>query len=151
MTWAEVDLEAGIWTIPSPRMKAGKEHRMPLTDGAIALLGDQRSVETLVFESEARPGKAISDMTMTALLRRMERDDITVHGFRSTFRDWAGETTGFPREGIEAAMVHGIKDKAESAYARSDLFDKRRELMEAWSMGERRVQGGSNVVHWSKG
>ena len=72
-------------------------------------------------------------MSMTAVLRRMDRDTITVHGFRSTFRDWAGETTAFPREVIEAALAHGIKDKAEAAYARSDLFDKRRELMKAWA------------------
>ncbi|WP_146347962.1 tyrosine-type recombinase/integrase [Phaeobacter marinintestinus] len=133
MTWAEIDLEAGIWTIPAQRMKAGKEHRVPLTDAAIALLGNMRDADSLVFESEAKKGKPISDMTMTAVLRRMGRNDITVHGFRSTFRDWAGETTGFPREVIEAALAHGIKDKAEAAYARSDLFDKRRNLLEAWS------------------
>jgi integrase len=72
-------------------------------------------------------------MSMTALLRRMEYNNITVHGFRSTFRDWAGETTGFPREVIEAALAHGIKDKAEAAYARSDLINKRRDLMDAWA------------------
>ena len=85
-------------------------------------------IENLVFGSETKVGKPISDMSMTALLRRMEYDNITVHGFRSTFRDWAGETTSFPREVIEAALAHGIKDKAEAAYARSDLFDKRRAL-----------------------
>ena len=100
----------------------------------------------LVFESEAKPGKQISDMSMTAVLRRMERSDITVHGFRSTFRDWAGETTGFPREVIEAALAHGIKDKAEAAYARSDLFDKRRKLMEAWAATANRFELGPNVV-----
>ncbi len=133
MTWGEVDLEARIWTVPAQRMKAGKEHRVPLTDAAIALLGDKRDADKLVFESEAKKGKPISDMSMTAVLRRMGRDRTTVHGFRSTFRDWAGETTGFPREVIEAALAHGIKDKAEAAYARSDLFDKRRKLMEAWA------------------
>lgn len=135
MTWGEVDLEAKVWTIPADRMKAAKEHRVPLTGAALALLG-QRSKGTpddaLIFGSEAKPGKPISDMSLTAVLRRMERSDITVHGFRSTFRDWAGETTGFPREVIEAALAHGIKDKTEAAYARSDLFDKRRKLMEAW-------------------
>ena len=133
MTWAEIDLEARVWTIPAQRMKAGKEHRVPLTDAAIASLGEKRDADKLVFESEAKKGKPISDMSMTAVLRRMGRDAITVHGFRSTFRDWAGETTGFPREVIEAALAHGIKDKAEAAYARSDLFDKRRKLMEAWA------------------
>ena len=133
MIWAEVDLENRLWTIPAVRMRAGKEHRVPLSDAALALLGPRRNDKALVFESEAKPGKPISDMSMTAVLRRMERSDITVHGFRSTFRDWAGETTGFPREVVEAALAHGIKDKAEAAYARSDLFDKRRKLMEAWA------------------
>ena len=96
MTWGEVDLDAKVWTIPAARMKAAKEHRVPLTDAAIALLGPCRDDAALVFGSEAKPGKPISDMSMTAVLRRMERTDITVHGFRSTFRDWAGETTGFP-------------------------------------------------------
>lgn len=136
LTWGEVNLKSKVWTIPAQRMKAAKEHRVPLSNAAIALLG-QRSEgvpdEALILGSEAKPGKPISDMSMTAVLRRMERSDITVHGFRSTFRDWAGETTGFPREVIEAALAHGIKNKAEAAYARSDLFDKRRRLMEAWA------------------
>ncbi len=136
MTWGEVDLDAKVWTIPAGRMKAAKEHRVPLTDAALALIGNRAKGtpdDALIFGSEAKPGKPISDMSMTTVLRRMERDDITVHGFRSTFRDWAGETTGFPREVIETALAHGIKDKAEAAYARSDLFDKRRLLMEAWA------------------
>ncbi len=108
MTWGEIDLETRIWTIPAERMKAGKEHRVPLSATAIACLGPRRDDATLVFESEAKPGKPISDMSMTAVLRRMDRNGITVHGFRSTFRDWAGETTGFPREVIEAALAHGI-------------------------------------------
>lgn len=149
MTWGEVDLKARIWTIPAERMKAGKEHRVPLSDAAIALLcerGEESANETLVFESAAKPGRPISDMSMTAVLRRMERDDITVHGFRSTFRDWAGETTGYPREVIEAALAHGIKNKAEAAYARSDLFDKRRKLMEAWTAVALPRDVASNVV-----
>lgn len=147
MTWAEVDLENGIWTIPAERMKAGKEHRVPLTSQAVACLGSRGEDASLVFESETKPGKAISDMSMTAVLRRMKRSDITVHGFRSTFRDWAGETTGFPREVIEAALAHGIKDKAEAAYARSDLFDKRRKLMEAWASVAAKHPGlGERVV-----
>ena len=133
MTWGEVDLDRRVWTIPADRMKAGKEHRVPLAAAAIACLGPRRADDALVFESETKPGAAISDMSMTAVLRRMKRDGITVHGFRSTFRDWAGEMTGFPREVIEAALAHRLKDRAEAAYARSDLFDKRRDLMEAWS------------------
>ena len=146
MTWGEVDLDAKVWTIPAARMKAAKEHRVPLTDAAIALLGPGRDDAALVFGSEAKPGKPISDMSMTAVLRRMERTDITVHGFRSTFRDWAGETTGFPREVIEAALAHGIKDKAEAAYARSDLFDKRRMLMLAWSLQVTPSVANQNVI-----
>ncbi|SEW32870.1 Phage integrase family protein [Cognatiyoonia koreensis] len=146
MIWGEVDLENATWTIPAQRMKAGKEHRVPLSKAAIALLGPRRDANALVFESEAKPGKPISDMSMTAVLRRMKRDNITVHGFRSTFRDWAGETTGFPREVIEAALAHGIKDKAEAAYARSDLFDKRRLLMEAWASTTASHSQPGNVV-----
>lgn len=146
MTWGEVDLEKATWTIPAQRMKAAKEHRVPLSKAAIALLGPRRDANSLVVESEAKPGKPISDMSMTAVLRRMKRDDITVHGFRSTFRDWAGETTGFPREVIEAALAHGIKDKAEAAYARSDLFDKRRDLMAAWATVVNTESLGANVI-----
>ncbi|SLN41754.1 Prophage CP4-57 integrase [Roseivivax jejudonensis] len=146
MTWSEVDLDARIWTIPAERMKAGKEHRVPLSDAAIAQLGPRRDHAALVFESESKPGKQISDMSMTAVLRRMGRDAITVHGFRSTFRDWAGETTGFPREVIEAALAHGIKDKAEAAYARSDLFKKRRKLMGVCAEAAMRSGQGANIV-----
>lgn len=150
MTWGEVDIEKAMWTIPAQRMKAAKEHRVPLSNAAIALIGPRRVGNALVFESEARPGKPISDMSMTAVLRRMKRDDITVHGFRSTFRDWAGETTGFPREVIEAALAHGIKNKAEAAYARSDLFDKRRLLMEAWANTTASEPQPGNVVLMKK-
>lgn len=146
MTWGEVDLENLLWTIPADRMKAGKGHRVPLNAAALALLGPRNDDRALVFGSEAKPGKPISDMSMTAVLRRMGRDDITVHSFRSTFRDWAGETTGFPREVIEAALAHGIKDKAEAAYARSDLFDKRRDLMDAWASKATDRDLGANVV-----
>ncbi|MEM6623090.1 MAG: integrase arm-type DNA-binding domain-containing protein [Pseudomonadota bacterium] len=146
MTWGEVDLENYVWTIPASRMKAGKEHRVPLSAAAIAQLGPRRADDALVFGSETKEGRQISDMSMTAVLRRMGRDEITVHGFRSTFRDWAGETTGFPREVIEAALAHGIKDKAEAAYARSDLFEKRRDLMEAWANKATASQQPDNVI-----
>ncbi len=149
-TWAEIDLDAKTWTIPANRMKAGKEHRVPLSKAALALLGGKRDDDKLIFESDAKPGKPISDMSMTAVLRRIGRDDITVHGFRSTFRDWAGETTGFPREVIEAALAHGIKDKAEAAYARSDLFDKRRKLMEAWALFSTAQRDEGKVVAFLK-
>ncbi len=146
MRWAEVDLDGRVWTIPAQRMKAGKEHRVPLTSNAIAQLGPRLDDTELVFGSETKAGKPISDMSMTALLRRMEYNNITVHGFRSSFRDWAGETTSFPREVIEAALAHGIKDKAEAAYARSDLFDKRRDLMQAWTRIATPENLGANVI-----
>lgn len=135
-----------VWTIPAQRMKAAKEHRVPLTPAAIAQFGQRGQDTDLIFGSETKTGKPISDMSMTALLRRMDYNDITVHGFRSTFRDWAGETTSFPREVIEAALAHGIKDKAEAAYARSDLFDKRRDLMQAWESKAAPQTHAGNVV-----
>jgi integrase len=133
MRWAEVDLRSSTWIIPGSRTKAGKEHRVPLTAAALSCLGEPGISSTLVFPSPFNPEKPLSDMALTAVLRKMGRGDVTAHGFRSSFRDWAGETTPFPREVIEAAMAHRLKDKAEAAYARGDLFDKRRELMAAWA------------------
>lgn len=130
--WEELDLDRGVWVIPAKRMKAGKEHRIPLSEPALALLqGIAPKVKTgLVFPSSK--DTPLSDMTLTQLLRRMQRD-CTVHGFRSTFRDWAGESSSFPREVIEHALAHQLKDKAEAAYARGDLFVKRTRLMKAWA------------------
>jgi integrase len=133
MRWGEVDLEAGLWTVPAARMKAAKEHRVPLTSSALRCLGAPGARDALVFPSPVTADKPMSDMSLTAVLKKMGRDGITAHGFRSTFRDWAGETTHFPREVIEAALAHRLKDKAEAAYARGDLFAKRRDLMEAWA------------------
>ena len=133
MRWAEIDFDSRMWIIPAQRMKAAKEHRVPLTDAALNLLAERGNDCDLVFGSDVKPGKPISDMSMTSVLRRMNRNSVTGHGFRSAFRDWAGETTAFPREVIEAALAHRLKDKAEAAYARGDLFDKRRQLMEAWA------------------
>jgi integrase len=133
MTWGELDLKAGVWTVPARRMKAGKEHRVPLTPAAIALLGEPRKRSELVFGSQSKPGEPLSDMTLTAVLKRMKLGDYKVHGFRSTFRDWAGETTPHPREVVEHALAHRIKDKAEASYARGDLFQKRRALMHDWA------------------
>jgi integrase len=132
-TWSELDLEQGVWTVPAARMKAAKEHRVPLSAAAIAQLPEPGNPEALVFPSVKDPLRPISDMTLSAVLKRLGRKDVTVHGFRSSFRDWAGETTQFPREVIEAALAHRLKDKAEAAYARGDLFQKRRALMQAWS------------------
>lgn len=131
MRWAEVDIAGGVWTVPAARTKAGKEHRIPLSAPAITLLGEAGDAGELVFPGE-RAGNTLSDMSLTAVLRRMGRSE-TVHGFRSTFRDWAGEMSSFPREVVEAALAHRLKDKAEAAYARGDLFAKRRALMEEWA------------------
>ena len=133
MTWREVDQENAVWTVPAGRIKAGKEQRVPLTPAALALLGEPGEPDDLVFPSASKAGAPLSDMALTAVLKRMSRGDITVHGFRSTFRDWAGEATAHAREVIEAALAHRLKDKAEAAYARGDLFTKRRKLMQDWA------------------
>ncbi|TXI44069.1 MAG: site-specific integrase [Lysobacter sp.] len=132
-TWDEFDFEARTWTVPAERMKMGKEHRIPLSSGAIAVLRAMPRIAGSRYVFTAPRGGMLSDMALTAVLRRMGRGDITQHGFRSTFRDWAGETTAFPREVIEHALAHRLRDKAEAAYQRGDLLRKRAELMEAWS------------------
>jgi integrase len=132
MRWGELDLDDAVWTVPPDRIKAGKEHRVPLQPAAIALLGDPGERDELVFPSPMKKRKPLSDATLAAVLKRMGVD-VTVHGFRSCFRDWAGETTPHAREVIEAALAHRLKDKAEASYARGDLFQKRRKLMEDWS------------------
>jgi integrase len=131
-TWEEIDLAVAAWTIPGERMKADKEHRIPLSDNAVQLLRALPRMAGSPFLFPNTKGAALSDMTLTAVLRRMNRP-VTAHGFRSTFRDWAGETTAYPREVIEHALAHQLKDKAEAAYARGTLFDKRRRLMTDWS------------------
>jgi integrase len=133
MRWGELDLEDGVWTVPAVRIKGGKEHRVPLSAPTRLLVGKPGAALDLVFPSPRR-GAPLSDMSLAAVLKRMSKEDLTVHGFRSTFRDWAGETTNHPREVIEAALAHRLKDKAEASYARGDLFDKRRALMEDWAM-----------------
>ena len=133
ITWGEIDDADAVWTVPAARIKAGKEHRVPLTPAARALLGDRGEADDLVFPAPSDPRKMLSDMTLTGVLRRMDRGDLTVHGFRSTFRDWAGETPAHPREVIEAALAHRLKDKAEAAYVRGDLLVTRRRLMEDWA------------------
>ena len=132
--WDEVGLEAKVWTVPASRMKGGREHRVPLSRAAVALLKNMQTVgpNDLVFPGDRR-GKPLSNMSMLMTLRRMGRSDLTAHGFRSTFRDWAAECTNFPREVAEAALAHVVGDKVEAAYRRGDLFEKRRRLMEAWA------------------
>ena len=133
--WKEFDLDAGVWTIPDTRMKAGREHRVPLPKAAVAILRvREKSGDKSVFVFPgSKHGNAISNMAMLQTLRRMGRGDLTVHGFRSTFRDWAAEQTAFAREVSEAALAHTIGDKVEAAYRRGDLFEKRRKLMDAWA------------------
>jgi integrase len=134
--WTEFDLAKGVWTIPAIRMKAGQEHRVPLAARAIEILQSLHKLRLEhnphVFAGNAH-GKPLSNMAMTMLLKRMNQTEITVHGFRSTFRDWASEQTSFPHEVCEMALAHTIGNKAEAAYRRGDLFDKRRKLMDAWA------------------
>ncbi len=131
--WEEIDLKMKIWTIPADRMKAGKEHRVPLADETIELLKNLPRITDNDFVFPSTKGGQLSDMSLTAILRRMNRGDYTQHGFRSTFRDWAGETTTYPREVIEHALAHQLKDKAEAAYQRGDLLEKRCHLMSDWA------------------
>jgi integrase len=133
-TWNEVDLGATLWTIPAGRMKAGKEHRVPLSDATLAVLQRMHDIRhsDYVFPG-GRDRRPLSEMSLLMLLRRMGHGDITAHGFRSTFRDWAAERTTFAREVAEMALAHAIPDAVEAAYRRGDLFDKRRKLMDAWA------------------
>lgn len=131
--WSEIDMEGKVWAIPADRMKAGRAHRVPLSDAALALLAALPRIEgeELVFPG-TKPGKPLSDMTLTACMRRMGLDAVP-HGLRSTFRDWAAETTSYPNEVVEMALAHAVGDATEAAYRRGDLYGKRRELMDAWA------------------
>lgn len=133
-TWSEIDLDQRIWTIPSARMKMEREHRVALSDAAIELLDSMPRVDgcEYIFPG-ARQIRPMSDMTLTAVLRRMDRDDITVHGFRSTFRDWSAEATNFPHELAEMALAHAVSNKVEAAYRRGDMLEKRFAMMNAWA------------------
>ncbi len=134
-TWKEIDLDAALWTVPAERMKAGREHRVPLTPRAVEILNELAGLgagpDAYVFPGQ-REGRPLSTMAMDMILRRM-KVDITVHGFRSSFRDWAGEETPFPRDVAEAALAHVVGDQTERAYRRGDALEKRRKLMLAWA------------------
>ena len=130
--WAEIDIDAGVWTVPAERMKAGKEHRVPLSQPAIQLLKAMPRMEGTELIFPGGKGQPLSDMSMTAVTRRMGVDCVP-HGFRSTFRDWAGDRTNFPRDLAEAALAHTLSDAVEAAYRRSDALEKRREMMTAWA------------------
>ncbi|WP_236020712.1 tyrosine-type recombinase/integrase [Devosia sediminis] len=133
--WSEMDLSGKLWTIPPQRMKEGRLHRVPLTNAAIEVLQSvklkDRTPEDWVFRGQ-RPGRPLSDMSITAVLRRL-KVDVHVHGFRSTFRDWVAETTNHPGEVAEAALSHAVGDATERAYRRGDALEKRRSLMEDWA------------------
>jgi len=131
-TWDEIDLEAKVWTIPAERMKSKREHRVPLSDEAVRLLKALPLLEgtELVFPSPMT-GRQLSDMSLTKVLRDMGVS-VTVHGFRSSFRDWCAETTAYPSEVAEAALAHVVRNQVEAAYRRGDLFEKRRQLMQEW-------------------
>jgi integrase len=132
--WDEFDLDRAVWAVPAERMKAQREHRVPLSPRALRIVTDLQDSRTndFVFPGE-KAGRPLSGMAMEMVLRRMKIENATVHGFRSSFRDWAAECTNFPNEVCEAALAHVIENKAEAAYRRGDLFDKRRKLMDAWA------------------
>jgi integrase len=142
MTWGEVNMIGRVWNIPAERMKAGKEHRVPLSHAAMAVLEAIPRIEDVEYVFPNSRGGALSDMALTAVLRRMGHAGITQHGFRSTFRDWAGETTTFQREVIEHALAHQLADASEAAYQRGDLLAKRAQLMAEWARF-----GGADSLH----
>lgn len=163
--WKEFDLDAALWIVPAERMKAKKEHHIPLSAESVELLKKLPRIEGNDLVFPAPRGGVLSDMTLTATLRRMDetrmkeegkgwrdRDDkvITAHGFRSSFRDWAGETTGYPREVTEHALAHQLADKAEAAYQRGTLFDKRRRLMADWAKYCGTVKAAGEVIPMQK-
>jgi integrase len=130
-TWAEIDLQNAVWTIPGERMKAGKEHRVPLSPRAVEILRGLPRQSELVFSG--RDGGVLVDSTLRAVLHRLGHSDVTTHGFRATFRTWAAERTNFARELAEQSLAHTVGTAVERAYKRTDMFDQRRRLMEMWS------------------
>ncbi|MCV6824893.1 tyrosine-type recombinase/integrase [Halocynthiibacter sp. SDUM655004] len=133
MRWAEIDFGERLWRCPEERMKTGEAHRVPLTAEMLTILEPLKALESeYVFEGQKR-NAPLSNMAMLMLLRRMKIEDVTVHGFRSTFRDWASEVANVPREVAEMSLAHKVGSDVERAYARSDLLERRRELMEQWS------------------
>ena len=134
--WTELDLLDKTWTVPAERMKAGREHRVPLSPRALAILEEMQAHRSgddgLVFPG-GKPGKPLSNMAFLMLLRRMDRGDLTAHGFRATFKTWASERTGSQNEIVEAALAHVVGSKVEQAYRRGDMFEKRHRLMQQWA------------------
>ena len=149
--WSEIDLDAATWTIPAIRMKAGNEHVVPLSEAAQDVLARARRLagggdDALVFPSLMKPGVALSDMAMKAVMKRHGAGEYTVHGFRSAFRDWAGDRTSFEREIAEMALAHTVGDATERAYRRGTALDKRRKLMEAWASYLSETGGGKVIA-----
>jgi integrase len=133
--WSEIELDRAEWNIPAARMKTGETHRVPLSEAALAILREMAALKDgsgLVFIGQ-RKSVPMSDMTLTAVLRRMGKGDLTAHGFRSTFRDWAAEATAHPNHVVEQALAHAISSAVEGAYRRGDLIAKRRALMDDWA------------------
>jgi integrase len=167
-TWSEIDLESRVWTVPAVRMKGKRQHKVPLSNAAIAVLEGMHEckLSRFVFPGD-RPDRPLSNMAIEMLLRRMndaneavgrprwidpkQDRDAVVHGFRSTFRDWAAEQTSFPSEIAEAALAHAKGDKTEASYQRGDFFDKRRKLMDAWARYCAKPAAGANVIPIRKG
>ena len=145
--WPEIDLKTRTWEIAGERMKAGKAHIVPLSDAALAVLKtmSETRLDDYVFPG-AKEGTPLSDMSLTATLRRMGHDDLTVHGFRSTFRDWAAESTAYPSEMAEMALAHTINNKVEAAYRRGNLFTKRVKMMADWARHCATIQKAGDVV-----
>ncbi|MER8844041.1 MULTISPECIES: tyrosine-type recombinase/integrase [Mesorhizobium] len=145
--WPEFDLGKALWTIPAERMKASVEHVVPLSARALTVLEGLKAkrLSDYVFPGAA-PKKPLSNMAMTAVMRRMEKGQFTVHGFRSSFRDWAGDATNFPRDVAEMALAHKVGDDVEQAYRRGSALAKRKKLMDAWSAYVSTVKGGENVT-----
>jgi integrase len=132
-TWAQIDLQNGIWTVPAIAMKSNKEHRVPLSGRALEILRELAAVRVSDYVFPSYGGRALSTNAMLSVLERMKRSEITVHGFRSSFRDFAGEVSNSPHEVCEMALAHTIRNKAEAAYRRGDMLEKRRALMEQWA------------------
>jgi integrase len=151
--WAEIDFGDQIWTIPAERMKGKREHRVPLSDAALAVLEKMKAIRDgdYIFPG-TKGGRPLSNMSMLKLLERMDYGNLTAHGFRSTFRDWAAERTNFMNEVVEMALAHTIASKAEAAYRRGDLFEKRRTLMEVWAEAcmEPMPSAGAKIVPFAK-
>jgi integrase len=131
--WPEIDFATRLWTVPGVRMKGGREHRVPLTRAAMAVLKRMEGQDKEFLFPGIKAGRGLSNMALLKVLERMGRGDLTAHGFRATFKTWATERTNFPRELVEAALAHVLDDKTEAAYQRGDMLEKRRRLMDAWA------------------